>query len=151
MLGGLQGSGENNENLSCIQTPLGCSSRPLVGTDPCPVSSYLGLKPNSVVNIKYFCTNIQLIFFQVKLISCWEYIWLSNNVGLRGPTNMWIFSPINTISLHDLRVVESADMNHRYRRPTMGLEHLWILSIAGLGTTSQIVQVQLYFIVLFKN
>ena len=29
MLGGLQGPGENNENLSCIQTRLGCSSRPV--------------------------------------------------------------------------------------------------------------------------
>ena len=36
----------------------GAPPDPWVGTDPWPVSSYLGLKPNSVVNIKYFCTNI---------------------------------------------------------------------------------------------
>lgn len=36
----------------------GAPPDPWVGTDPWPVSSYLGLKPNSVVNIKYFCTII---------------------------------------------------------------------------------------------
>ena len=61
------------------------------------------------------------------------------------------FPPINTISLHDLRVVESADMNHRYRRPTMGLEHLWIFVHCRSGNHPLNCSSQLYFIVLFKN